>query len=314
MLLALIKSMFELIIKGSTLNTYECIIYLGYLSCFSLVWSCYVSKTFWPNMAVIGVVVLITSYVFLDQDVIMFVVNFLSKDQNRVCVLVFWLLCVLCTLHFISYAWQRPKLTTMHRKFFHLTASLVLLSGLLYDPELLLFASTLIVYVFIIIEVIRLLNVQPLGDSINQSFGRFLDDQDQGPLILTPIYLLVGLVLPLWLRPCTRVLEVRFCHFAGFISVGVGDAFASIGGSLIGKRKWSTDTKKTLEGTLSSVLTEMVASAFVLCFVGDFFVLDSYSNLYLLVCCIVLSLLETFTAQVDNLILPLVSFMIFYNL
>lgn len=61
-----------------------------------------------------------------------------------------------------------------------------------------------ITYSKICVQIVRLLNVQPLGDGINSSFTKFLDEQDQGPLVLTPIYLLVGSFLPLWLAPVTK--------------------------------------------------------------------------------------------------------------
>lgn len=65
---------------------------------------------------------------------------------------------------------------------------------------------------------------------------------------------------------CFNMLDVRLHHFAGFISVGVGDAAASIGGSLIGQVKW-VGSKKTVEGTALSVLCQILAVGFVLYFI-----------------------------------------------
>ena len=47
----------------------------------------------------------------------------------------------------------------------------------------------------------RLSQIPPLFQPLQQTFVLFLDDQDQGPVILTHVYLLVGCVLPMWLYP-----------------------------------------------------------------------------------------------------------------
>lgn len=44
-----------------------------------------------------------------------------------------------------------------------------------------------------------MLRVQPIGGSINDAFQVFVDDRDGGLLILTHVYLLVGLSLPIWI-------------------------------------------------------------------------------------------------------------------
>lgn len=46
------------------------------------------------------------------------------------------------------------RASTTHRKFFHLTASLVAISGLLYDPSFLALSAHLVLQLFIILEVI----------------------------------------------------------------------------------------------------------------------------------------------------------------
>ena len=44
-----------------------------------------------------------------------------------------------------------------------------------------------------------MINVEWLGPAVENSFRVFVDDRDQGPVLLTHIYLLVGLSLPLWM-------------------------------------------------------------------------------------------------------------------
>lgn len=50
-------------------------------------------------------------------------------------------------------------------------------------------------------QYIRLYRIGPFGDSIHSALQVFLDDKDSGSLILTHVYLLLGLAVPLWLFP-----------------------------------------------------------------------------------------------------------------
>ena len=50
----------------------------------------------------------------------------------------------------------------------------------------------------------RLLDIPPCGRSMEQYLMMFVDQQDQGPVLLTPLYLLVGCALPLWLFPFNK--------------------------------------------------------------------------------------------------------------
>ena len=50
-----------------------------------------------------------------------------------------------------------------------------------------------------IFQSIRFMNVWPLGPILRKSYSVFRDNQDQGDILLTPLYLLVGMSLPLWI-------------------------------------------------------------------------------------------------------------------
>ena len=84
----------------------------------------------------------------------------------------------------------------------------------------------------------------------------FKDDKDQGDLVLTNIYLLAGVSLPLWIS-VSPINDNPATLMSGVLSIGIGDAFASIVGS-----KWGQhcllNTKKTFEGLLASILSQIV--------------------------------------------------------
>ena len=62
------------------------------------------------------------------------------------------------------------------------------------------------------LQVIRKLEVWPLGVVLEESFRVFVDSRDQGPLILTHLYLLTGCTVPLWLgAPSTNMESTYTC-------------------------------------------------------------------------------------------------------
>lgn len=85
----------------------------------------------------------------------------------------------------------------------------------------------------------------PVGDVIENCVSVFRDKQDEGITILTPIYLLAGCSVPVWLNLVNPNAEIGDMNevetaaaFSGVLSIAVGDTFASIGGSIFGRHKW----------------------------------------------------------------------------
>jgi dolichol kinase len=83
----------------------------------------------------------------------------------------------------------------------------------------------------------------PVAGVLNTAVSAFLDEKDAAGVALTPIYLLVGCSLPIWLHPtpCDITDSAGFNLFyllAGILSVGVGDTAAGIIGSSFGNHKW----------------------------------------------------------------------------
>ncbi|CAG2243905.1 DOLK [Mytilus edulis] len=133
---------------------------------------------------------------------------------------------------------KQTSVSTATRKFFHVIIVAVYIPGLLLDPTFLTTASLLAFCVMCVIETLRYMDVKPFGKLIEEKYKLFLDKQDEGPLALTPIYLIFGLSLPLWMSFIFRIPVSDISVYAGIISVGIGDAVASVIGSKIGRVKW----------------------------------------------------------------------------
>jgi len=88
--------------------------------------------------------------------------------------------------------------------------------------------------------------------------NEFLDHRDGGTAILSHFYLLTGCSGSLWLEGSSQLLQ-----FTGILTLGLGDAAASIVGRRLGVHRWSPTTNKTLEGSLAFIFS-VFASAVLL--------------------------------------------------
>nr|CAG4641955.1 EOG090X0BFL [Eurycercus lamellatus] len=248
--------------------------------------------------------------VLKKNPIIWLVVDLIFSTTTRVLLIFYW---AVCTVAALLIAWyfgggSAPTKLTIMRKYFHGVVVAVYLPGVLLDSELLFTASVIALAAFLFLEAIRIYQIDGLGSLLNSSMAGFLDEKDQGSIILTHIYLLVGCSLPVWMFPrsVASSTEEVLLLCSGIISLGVGDSAASIGGSLFGRTKWPS-SEKSLEGTACSIVAEMI---FAVCLeLGTFGNLNfpwvRYSS-----AAVVTSLVEAQTSQVDNLILPIVMYII----
>lgn len=239
----------------------------------------------------------------IQENPVIYGLKFMFAFKERVFMMVAWT--ILVTIAGLIVATTTSS-STVIRKYFHLIAVATFIPGLHYDPELLCLASAGVFFIFIFLEGIRAFKIQPFGSYLYDAFKIFLDEQDSGLIILTHIYLLLGLSLPLWIFSDGEYLKSgEFLPlYSGVLSIGVGDTAASVFGSLLGRHKW-TGTKKTLEGTVAAVVSQVITCYFLQSILG----VRPQGNWLLTLWAIFLtSLLEAFTSQIDNLILPMFMF------
>uniref|UniRef100_A0A0K0DG55 dolichol kinase n=1 Tax=Angiostrongylus cantonensis TaxID=6313 RepID=A0A0K0DG55_ANGCA len=153
----------------------------------------------------------------------------------RYFLLIFWVCNVLASVGFGIFVNAIGRSSTIHRKFFHLTVSMIYLSGIRYDHDFVWLCGWLVFCMFVIVEVLRYFEVPPWKQALNNFFLAMKDEQDSA-VLLTPIFLLLGVFLPLFLSPNER--PPHLYHLAGVAAIGVGDSVAAIVGSQWGKTKW----------------------------------------------------------------------------
>ena len=92
---------------------------------------------------------------------------------------------------------------------------------------------------------------------------------------------------------------------AGVLVLGIGDAAASVVGSRVGRRRWPGGGGKTVEGSAAAVASMLVAVV-ALRWAEGVPLAAGWAGWAALACCVALACaLEAFTAQMDNLFLPL---------
>ncbi|CAK7203507.1 dolichol kinase [Sporothrix eucalyptigena] len=164
------------------------------------------------------------------------------------------------------------------RKVFHFMMVAMLLPATFIDPAYVALALSLVLAVFLLLDLLRASQLPPLSRPIATFLTPYVDGRDlRGPVVISHIFLLIGCAIPLWLSlaalprwPLTRLVNVQseaarcmiawelpsrdVSMVAGVICVGLGDAAASLIGRRWGRRKWLWGGGKSLEGSAAFAL------------------------------------------------------------
>ncbi|KAK4299038.1 hypothetical protein Pmani_028657 [Petrolisthes manimaculis] len=271
------------------------------------------ARLFVPYVCLCGAVGAGGASLVMGEWVVGWLVDTITHSHLRMTLLGWWAGLTLLALALTSWARRRSGVAvTVLRKVYHLVIVLVFVPGILLDPVFTHLAAAAATLLCLLLEVVRLESVEPLSTIIGRAFAPFLDEKDGGALILSHIYLLVGVASPLWLTPCP-IGETSMGQWpgsprsvlpllSGVLAVGVGDTAASIGGTYMGRRRW-VGTKKTVEGSLCGLAAQMVAVAGLTGAGVVAMTLPAWGRLVIAVGLV--AAIEALTDQVDNIVLPL---------
>ncbi|XP_014772611.1 dolichol kinase [Octopus bimaculoides] len=227
-------------------------------------------------------------------------------SRNQIYLLSYWVLwSVMAIAVVIYFNKHKNRIHYDVRKYFHVIMVAVYLPGLLLEPMMLALAAWCAFALLFLLEQFRMYKIPPLSSSLESSLSLFLDEKDSGPLLVSHIYLLVGFSVPVWLSTAaghSRTPEDYVSCFAGLLTLGVGDTAASVVGIRYGKTKLPGNSRKSVEGTLASIVAQIMGVGCLNYFVSVpltpriLFTLSSAS------------FYEAFTDQIDNLTLPLFTY------
>ncbi|KAB8336878.1 hypothetical protein FH972_021186 [Carpinus fangiana] len=150
------------------------------------------------------------------------------------------------------------------RKVFHGMMVVMLLPTAYVDPAFLALGLTLVLAVFLLLDLIRAAQLRPLSRPLALFLTPYVDGRDlRGPVVISHIFLLIGCAIPLWLSlagmeragsgPWTgwELASRDISMVAGVVCVGMGDAAASLIGRRFGRHKWPWSGGKSLEGSMA---------------------------------------------------------------
>ncbi|KAG0718394.1 Dolichol kinase [Chionoecetes opilio] len=270
-------------------------------------------RMFLPYLCVCGVVGVGAASLLIEEWLPVWLWELLTHSPVRLLLLGWWFLLTLFAVSLTTWTRRRSHVpTTVLRKVYHVVITLVFLPGVLLEPTFLVLAASAATMACLLLEVVRVEKIPPLAGVITQAFTPFLDEKDEGPLILSHLYLLAGVSAPLWLMPCPLVeaqvggvwrANTVLPLLAGVLAVGVGDTAASVGGTYLGRRQWS-GTKKTVEGSLCGVVAQMAVVGVLVAAGWVHLSLAGWGRL--MVSAAFVGVVEALTDQVDNIVLPLI--------
>ncbi|XP_073989206.1 dolichol kinase [Rhodnius prolixus] len=260
---------------------------------------------FYCLVGLAGIFIVFFLQFLIGMNPLFWIFHLISENALTIKLMVFWILCTAgAVAALLTQIRNDKKATTAVRKIFHLLALLVFVPGIICKPCLLYVASGFAFALFIFLDTLRILEIPPISTFLQNGFMKFADEKDEGPVALTPVYLLVGCALPLWLYPVTNISESDILPLiSGLLTVGVGDSAASICGSLVGKNKWP-GSKKTKEGTAACFLSQL----FLVIALIQFGFISRTNLLRPTFAIAICSLVEAMTDQVDNIVLPLLMY------
>ncbi|CAH0058999.1 unnamed protein product [Clonostachys solani] len=252
--------------------------------------------------------------------------NDFGEANTRLLIAAYWV-CVFVVGLLTVFRLKEIYEVDTRRKVFHFMMVGILLPATFVDPTFAGLALSLILAIFLILDLLRASQLPPLSKPIASFLAPYVDGRDfRGPVVISHIFLLIGCAIPLWLAlaslPRTGSGYLNGWELpgrdvsmvSGVICVGLGDAAASLIGRRYGRRKWIWGGGKSLEGSLAFAIAVFagIAAAWAWLKVGgwpvageQYGVATSARNAA--VCASMASLTEAvLTGGNDNVIVPVV--------
>ncbi|CAM1508174.1 Fc.00g050220.m01.CDS01 [Cosmosporella sp. VM-42] len=186
-----------------------------------------------------------------------------GEANTRLLLSAYWLVILIVGLAIVFRLKNIYEVDT-RRKVFHFMMVGMFLPSIFVDPTYAALALSLILGIFLMLDLLRASQLPPLSKPIASFLAPYVDGRDfRGPVVISHIFLLIGCAIPLWLalaslpRTGTSYLvgwEIptrEVSMVSGVLCVGLGDAAASLIGRRWGHRKWLWGGGKSLEGSVA---------------------------------------------------------------
>lgn len=186
-----------------------------------------------------------------------------GEANTRLILCAYWLAIIVVGLAVVFRLSSIYEVDT-RRKVFHFMMVAMLLPATYIDPTFAAMALSLMLAIFLLLDLFRASQLPPLSKSLAYFLTPYVDGRDlKGPVVISHIFLLIGCAIPLWLSLGTlprsgasylsgwEVPTREVSMVSGVICVGMGDAAASLIGRRYGRRKWTWGGGKSIEGSVA---------------------------------------------------------------
>jgi dolichol kinase len=193
-----------------------------------------------------------------------------GQSNTRLLISAYWLCVIAVGMAVVLFLRSIVEVDT-RRKVFHGMVVAMFLPTTFIDPAYVALCLSLILAIFILLDLFRASQLPPLSKYIAQFLTPYVDGRDlRGPVVVSHIFLLIGCAIPLWLSMAGIARCGEGCSFgwdvdrrelgmvSGVVCVGMGDAAASLIGRRFGRRKWMWPGGKSLEGSAAFTLAVAV--------------------------------------------------------
>ncbi|TAQ85189.1 hypothetical protein B7494_g6489 [Chlorociboria aeruginascens] len=186
-----------------------------------------------------------------------------GEANTRLILCAYWLAIIIVGLAIVFRLSSIYEVDT-RRKVFHFMMVAMLLPATFVDPTFAALALSLMLAIFLLLDLFRASQLPPLSKSLAYFLTPYVDGRDlKGPVVISHIFLLIGCAIPLWLSlgslPRTgsgylsgwEVPTREVSMVSGVVCVGMGDAAASLIGRRYGRHKWLWSGGKSIEGSIA---------------------------------------------------------------
>ena len=236
----------------------------------------------------------------------------------RVAWLIYWFATMLVTIPLAPTTGQISPVIA--RKWFHFIAVLLFVPTTILVPQLQSLSYAVAICVLLIIEVIRI-DIPIVNDFYYTYLDQTKDEADDSKFVISHIALVAGCAAPLWIiqyyhssifqetipvdASATMSLNVLVGLWGVWV-LGIGDAMGAIIGKSFGRHKWGSNSR-TIEGSMamwfSLVISSFVTTLIAMPVHSEVEVIPSV--MLLLPAVFFVTLIEAYTLQIDNIVLPL---------
>ncbi|CAJ1953467.1 unnamed protein product [Cylindrotheca closterium] len=181
----------------------------------------------------------------------------------------------------------------IRRKWFHAVAVILFSPVTKTFPQLMSLSYAIALCALAVLEDLR----RDLP-ALQSFYLSFIDSRKDNPeLIVSHMFLILGCAMPLWISEWegTESVKLLLSHW-GVLCLGIGDAAGAVVGTWYGKHRWGQN-QRTIEGSLAMWTSITIAGI-------AFISVDKHLALF--AASTIATLMEAFTFQMDNLVLPII--------